>query len=374
MTEGSTTESTLHVGFVGPYPPTRGGIAQHSEQLVGALRERGHRVTVHAYRAQYPRLLYRGQQAVPRRTVRGHVNWSMSWWAPWSWVRVGLALRAVDVVVFPWVHPFHAAILWLVLALSRRPSVAVVHNLTPHEPFPGERVLARWVLRRTSGLVCHASEVARDAERLLPSRAQVLVPHPPNLSVTPAELPAGPPAALFLGYVRPYKGVDVLLDAMTGDPLGDGGWRLTIAGEMWDPTEDELGNWVRDLGLQERVTLEPGYVSDERLVELLRCHHVLVAPYRSASQSGVVPLAHAAGRPVVATDVGGLREQVADGRNGVVVRGGDAAALAEGLERALSDLDRLATGALEAAPSWADVACAIEALTVGLDVGRGGAA
>jgi glycosyltransferase involved in cell wall biosynthesis len=107
------------------------------------------------------------------------------------------------------------------------------------------------------------------------------------------------------------------------------------------------------------VELDLRYVPDEELTDLLARHHLVVLPYRSATQSGIVPLAHAAGRPVVATAVGGLVESVRDGVDGVLVPPDDAAALADGLERAAVDLAALAAGAAAVSTSWDDVATAV---------------
>lgn len=361
MTRGPES-GRWRIGFVGPVPPIRGGIAQHSARLVDALRARGHAVKVMSWAAQYPSALYPGEQMQPSPSRGDDVAWALRWWSPASWLRTGRQLRDVDVVVHSWVHPFHALAIRTIVEASGRPRVAVVHNLLPHEGMRGSRSLARLGLHGAAGVLVHASDVASEVDSALPGVPIGQVPHPPNLDVSAVDLPKGPPRALFLGYVRPYKGVDLLLDALTSPALRAMNVHATIAGEMWDPDEHGLAAMVATRGLQDRVSLEPGYASDERVDELLASHHVLVGPYRTATQSGVVPLAHAAARPAVVTDVGGLREQVRDGVDGVVVSGGSADAIAEGIERCLSDLEKLAEGARSSATTWDDVAAKVELL------------
>lgn len=349
------------VGFVGPVPPIQGGISQHSQNLVDVLRERGHEVRVYSWAAQYPSLLYRGVQ--PRPPATSDVEWRLRWYSPLSWLEVGRRLRTCDFVVFPWVHPFQAVMLWVILSSCGKPSVAVVHNMLPHERFRGDHLLVRWVLRRVDGVLVHTTEVAKEVGRHLPSMPHVRISHPPNLAgLIPTQLPAGSLKVLFLGYVRPYKGVDLLLDALLDSQLRDAEPKLTIAGEMWEPTHEDLSAMIDARGLAGRVHLLPGYVPDDRVGDLLASHHLIVAPYRSASQSGVVPLAHAAGRPVVVTNVGGLAEQVRNGVDGVVVPSADVRALAKGLRTALERLPVLAQGAAEVGASWDDVARGIEHL------------
>lgn len=346
---------------MGPVPPIRGGIAQHSAALVSALRARGHAVTVVSWAAQYPAMLYPGEQVRPPHRG-GDVDWSLRWWSPASWVRTGLKLRNVDVVLHSWVHPFHAVAIRTIVQSSRRPRVAVVHNLVPHEGMSGARMMARLGLQGAAGLLVHSRDVASEVAETLPGVPTVRVSHPANLQLSATPLPDGPPRALFLGYVRPYKGVDLLLDALATPALRAANVHATIAGEMWDPDAAGLAAMVAARGLQDRVTLEPGYASDEHVAELLASHHVLVGPYRSATQSGVVPLAHAAGRPAVVTDVGGLRDQVRDGVDGVVVTEVSTSAIAAGISRCFGDLVRLAAGARSATATWDEVAATVELL------------
>jgi glycosyltransferase involved in cell wall biosynthesis len=220
---------------------------------------------------------------------------------------------------------------------------------------PFARFLTRWVLGRADRCIVHAETSANQLAELVPKQDIVSTPMPSLLVVEPSGLPPHPPLkTLFLGFVRPYKGLDVALDAVR--ILVERGMdvQLTVSGEFWEPVE----TWqerVREAGLEQRVTLRPGYASDDTVRELLATHHVLVAPYRSATQSGVIPIAIAAGRPVVATDVGGLAEQVRDGVDGAVVAPDDPEAFADGIERVAGALEALAAGACQREDAWSVV-------------------
>jgi glycosyltransferase involved in cell wall biosynthesis len=172
--------------------------------------------------------------------------------------------------------------------------------------------------------------------------------------------------ALFWGLIRPYKGVDLLLEAIAR--LGDDSpWRLIVAGEPWGGSGAELEAAVSRLRLASRARLELGWVSEDRIAELLGAADVVVLPYRSGSQSAVAPRALAAGVPVLTTRVGGLPELVRDAVDGRVVEPGSAAALADALA-ALDDaaLGGLRDGAVAAAgrlqwPAYAEAVASLAA-------------
>lgn len=355
----------MRFSFVGPVPPFRGGISQHSALLVGALREAGHEVEVYSWAAQYPRLLYPGDPYA-RGTKPFDARFVLRWWDPTSWVRVGRAARAADALVFQWVTPFQApAYRTLIAAAARTPAVAVVHNPIPHEERVLDARLTKLALGRTSGALAPPGPSAEDLHRLLPELPVEAMPMPPLIELEPTSLPPGPPwRLLFFGFVRPYKGLDVALDAVAllvrrGVPV-----ELTVAGLFWGPSEPWRDR-IAEGGLEASVSLRPDYVPDEEVQGLFASHHVAVVPYRSAPQSAIVPLAYAAGRPVAATRVGGLTEQVVEGVSGALAPPEDAAAFADAVERVLADLETLARNATQHTPTWDAVGRAVVSLVPG---------
>ncbi len=350
----------MRITYVGPVPPIRGGIAQHGGNLVGALRSEGCEVDVISWRSQYPGLLFKGEQASTSRAGGPGERFSLRWWNPLTWLSAGRSAARSDLIVFPWVTPVHAVHLRVILAASGgTPAVAIVHNPRPHEPLPFDRALLRMVLRRVRGAIVHSARMVPDLSMIAPIPHVLAVPHPPNLDLSPTPLPPTPPLRLlFLGFVRPYKGVDVAVESVR--LLQDRGVdvELTVAGEFWEPVEI----WetrVRELGIEARVHLRPGYVADEQLGTLLAQHHALVAPYVHATQSGVTPLAFAAGRPVVATSVGGLPEVVREGETGALAPPSSPGAFADAVERVAASLEDLGRGARAASASWSEVARAV---------------
>jgi glycosyltransferase involved in cell wall biosynthesis len=187
---------------------------------------------------------------------------------------------------------------------------------------------------------------------MVPDLRVHFVPHPPNLPAEAAPLPPRPPVRLlFLGYVRGYKGVDMLFEALAELRKRGQDMVLTVAGEFWDDVRDYQRLGER-LGISDAVELQPRYVPDGEVSALIASHHIVVAPYRTASQSGVIPIACSAGRSVVVTPVGGLAEGLGTEYPGIA-GAATASAIADAVERVV------AAGFLvseSAAAGWDDVA------------------
>ena len=346
----------VHAAYVGPYPPIKGGISQHGERVVHALRERTKKMEVISWRRQYPRALYPGEEADVSGELDTHY---LKWWSPRSWLRARRNLKDVDLLVFQWVTPFHVLALRLIAGGTSAATVAIVHNAEPHERFPLARTAMRWILRSTDAVVTHSEEVAKQVATVLPVEYISVVSLPPNLDLRSLALPESEnPRLLFFGYVRPYKGLRLLIEAVA--VLKERGHilHLTVAGETWgDPAE--FVALARGLGVDDWVDFRFGYVPDSAVESLFANHHMVVQPYLSASQSAVIPLAFSAGRPVVVTPVGGLSETVISGVNGVVADEVAPESVASAITECLSSLELLAEGALRSSASWSKVASVV---------------
>ncbi len=360
----------MRITYLGPIPPLQGGIPQHGAQMVSALVRAGHEVRVEGWSALYPRRLYPVAEHVAPAGVRpafttepASVRTAMSWNKPWAWWAAGRRAAAGDLVVFPWWVPAQApAVRTFLTASGPVPKVAFMHDVVLPNRHRGDTALARFALSRVTGAVVHSRHIADQVHDLLPGLnrgAVVTVGHPPNLEMTATDLPPQPPLRLLVfGHVRSYKGLDMVFHAMVALAERGVDARLTVAGQFWQPLEP-WHRQITDLGLSGRVELRSGYVPDDDLDALFAEHHLVVTPYRSASQSGVVPLAAASGRPSVVTPVGGLPEQVTDGTDGVVAAGVTPCDLADAIIKASERLAELSVGATRLTTTWHDVANAV---------------
>ncbi|QXJ22036.1 glycosyltransferase family 4 protein [Actinomadura graeca] len=359
----------MRIAVVGPAFPYKGGGAHHTTELAHRLAAAGHDVVIESWRAQYPGFLYPGRQTIsePEGEPFPGTRRRLDWRRPDGWWRTGRSLRSRDLVVLAVLSPVQVpAYLGIAAGLGRRtPLVALCHNVLPHERKPYDVPLMRRLLRRADGILVH-SEAQADLARGLTGR-------PVRVAEMPAHLPARADAPeadgkvrnrlLFFGIVRPYKGLDVLLRALAAGPADVG---LTVAGEFWGGLE-ETERLIAELGLSERVELRPGYVPAADVPGLFAAADALVLPYRTATASQNVWMAHEYGLPVIATDVGGFARQVRDGEDGLVCAPGDVPALTRALERfyAPGEPERLRSGVrpVDHGPVWAAY---LETLTSGL--------
>lgn len=354
-------ESTgLRLGVVAAVHPLTGGAAQFNAAMTTALRERAS-VELLSWRRLYPPLVYRGQErdqrsAPPRREP---ADFMLDWHDPRTWRKAVRRLQqfGAEAVILPWLHPVSAPpYRWLLRHASSMKRVVVCHNVLPHERVRAAAWLTRSTLRHTDLLVTHASQQTDELAALglgeIPTLAAFhprfvasdLAPVPSSQAVAATRRRLRDPGLLllFFGAVRPYKGLDVALEALAQvDPALDA--RLVVAGRFWEgPARYEA--LIDRLGLHGRVEIRAGYVTNEETALLFSAADGVVLPYRSATQSGVAQLAFAYGKPVVATSVGGLPEAIEHRRTGLLCPPDSPFALARAIERLAAAREDLAAG------------------------------
>jgi glycosyltransferase involved in cell wall biosynthesis len=260
-----------------------------------------------------------------------------------------------------------------ILARQRCAIVGIVHNVADHDA----RRISSWVsslpIRRASGFVTHTQDLAASVRRIVPG-ARVEVHHHPIFDY-PAPRGTLPKRAdlelLMFGLIRPYKGLDVLLDALAA--CRKKALMLSVVGESWQ-NDAELRESIAQKGLEDRVELVARYVSDLEAAEYFARADVVVLPYRSVTGSGVLPLAFHYGKAVAASDLPGFRELLVNGETGWLLPVGDPTALARVIDEQISrksaidmtpaisearrrlSFDHFADTVLEAAMTRSDVA------------------
>jgi len=340
----------VRAAILGPTYPHRGGIAHYTTLLAGALHAR-HSLSIVSFRRLYPGFLFPGttqfdtstapiQPPVPPEPILDSLN-------PWSWTRAGSRLRALgpDFLVVPWWHPFFGPALGTASRRARgggrRPArIFLCHNVSPHEGTPLDRVLTAYGLGGADAFLVHARSEAAKLADLARGRPVRVHPHPsyeifsesaPGREEARRALGLTGRVLLFFGYVRPYKGLEDLLVALTlARP--DAWDRLVIVGEFYEPPE-RYSALLADPRLRERVTVVNRYVPNEEVARYFAAADVAALPYREATGSGIAQVAFGAGVPVIATRTGGLEEVVEEGVTGLLVPPRDPPALARAIER-----------------------------------------
>lgn len=325
------------VVLISPAHPLRGGIAASTERLALQLQEEGAEVRIISFTLQYPAFLFPGKTqytddpAPPDLHIEARIN-AIN---PFNWISTGryLASLNADMVVVRFWLPFMAPALGTLLRIARRRQrhiriIGLVDNLVPHEHRPGDTLLSRWFTGSVDAFIAMSHTVRDQLRQFEPQKRVAYVPHPlydhygTPVSQEEAIHHLGlPPAAgylLFFGFIRAYKGLDILLRALAEPSVRALNLHLIIAGEFYGNEQEHL-NLIAELGINDSITLHAQYIPSGNVRYYFSAADLVVQPYRSATQSGISQLAYHFEKPMVVTNVGGLPEIVDHGHSGYVV-------------------------------------------------------
>lgn len=322
----------MRIAFISPFFPLKGGIARFSGLLRDALCSRGYDVVPVVIRAFYPDFLLKGS-AGGVKTSLPHPDAAsgMVLFNPVSWIRTIRRINSLkpDILLAAYWTGVLAPFYYVLHRLTGIRTVMLLHNLSSHESFFFEPLMQRLLAASSDGFITLSAAVSRQASEVMPDIPQLELFHPvyepeeERRSGAEARrelnLDAHAPVLLFFGYVRTYKGLDIMLRAMPEILKRESRLRLVVAGQfLEDPAK--FRRLIRKLGISGSVDLYPGYVSAGRSELFFAAADAVVLPYRSATQSGVVQLAYGHGLPVIATPAGALPEMVLHGRTGWIAR------------------------------------------------------
>ncbi|MFQ5486090.1 MAG: glycosyltransferase, partial [Desulfobacterales bacterium] len=325
----------MKITIISPAYPFRGGIAQSTGMLYKKLAQRNHRVNIINYRRQYPTFLFPGKRQVVAKSDKSGAVASdrlIDSVFPPSWVKTYRKIKRENsglVIVRYWM-PFFApclgTICWLLKRFADTKVLYICDNIIPHERRFGDVTLTRFALKRADFFILLSDFVKKDLLKLFPQARYRVVPHP-VYEIDEQPIPKGvakkklgisdEDVILFFGLVRAYKGLDVLLQAMPAI-LKRMPAKLLIVGEFYED-EEKYRNVIEELKIAESVFLHNDFVENDKVGLYFSAADVLVLPYKSATQSGIVQLAYHFEKPCIVTDVGGLSEVVINERTGYVV-------------------------------------------------------
>jgi len=319
--------------LVGPAYPFRGGIAHYTTQLYREFKKT-HSVALINFSRQYPSLFFPGVTqldmshtafTVESERLLNPIN-------PFSWMKTFARIKALGspLVVFQWWHPFlgicFGTLCRLLRIFTTQKPIFICHNLLPHESHWAAWLLTRFALSRAEKLIVHSQIDRKQAEEMFPGIQVIAHPHPAydqflykGLSQSEARtrLSLEGPVLLFFGYVRPYKGLRYLLRALP-EVLKDIDVTLIIAGEFYEEKQ-AYGDLIKNLDLTHHIRLIDQYIPNEEVEIYFSACDLVVCPYSSGTQSGIIQIAYSFHKPVICTRVGGLPEVVVEGKTGFVV-------------------------------------------------------
>ncbi len=320
--------------------PYRGGISHYTTLLARGMASH-HEVRVFSYRRQYPSFLFPGSTQYDRSQRRLEVPAThlLDSVGPLSWLRTARAIESFrpDLTIIQWWQPFFGLAVGRVCTMLRRwcrcGVLFLCHNVVPHERSVIDRWLSRHALSKGDMFVVHSREDLANLLGLVPHAAAVVHPHPTyqvfrtlSKGFAGEERAPGDRRILFFGYVREYKGLRYLLRAMP-EIRRELDVKLLVVGEFYEDVAS-YRRLISELGISHAVELVDRYVANEEVGRYFSAADLVVLPYVTATQSGIIQIAYSFGVPVVTTSVGGLPEVVEDGKTGYLVPPSDSWAIA----------------------------------------------
>ena len=321
----------MKIAYLSTFYPFRGGIAQFNANLSKELQKE-HEVIPFTFKRQYPQFLFPGttqyitadDHAIPINSIpvldtANPLTYKMS--------ARQIAKSKPDVLIMKYWMTYFAPSLGTVANYLKKQDckvISILDNVIPHERRFFDKPLTTWFLKQNSGFVAMSESVRDDLLSLQPDARFILQEHPlydhfgekmdKPFAREQLEIDPEKKTLLFFGLIRDYKGLDLLIDAM---PLLDESFQLVIAGESYG----DFGKYRQAIDsspARERIKVLNRYIADDEVPQLFSAADLLVTPYRSATQSGVIPIAYHFDLPVLATDVGGLKESIERAGTGLV--------------------------------------------------------
>jgi glycosyltransferase involved in cell wall biosynthesis len=328
----------MRVIIIGPAHPLRGGLASYNERLAKQFIDEGNEVTIYTFSLQYPSFIFPGttQYSTESKPSNLTINVCINSINPFNWIKVGNNLKneKPDLVIVRYWLPFMGPCLGFILRQIKKNKqtkiVCIADNIIPHEKRFGDKAYTKYFVQPVDAFITMSDKVMTDLKLFAPTKPTQLVAHPlydnfgEKVSKEEARLKLGIKneelILLFFGFIRKYKGLDLLLNAMKiikNSKFNIKNSKLLIAGEFYEDRKvyDEQ---IEKLDLQESLILHTDFIPDSEVKYYLCAADVVVQPYKNATQSGVTPLAYHFEKPMIVTNVGGLPSLVPNNKVGLI--------------------------------------------------------
>ena len=325
----------MKIAILGTAYPYRGGIAAFNERLAKELIAEGHQLTIHTFKLQYPNFLFPGktQFSSSKKPQNINIERRINSINPINWITTGLSLRKenYDIVIIPFWLPFMGASLGTLSRLLKSKKtqlLCIAHNIIPHELRIGDKMLTRYFIKKIDGFLAMTQKVLDDLKVFDKNSPKVLTPHPiydnfgeiepREKAIESLKLNQDYRYILFFGLIRDYKGLDLLLEAFSDTEIREKNIKLIIAGEYYSE-QAPYKILIEKYNLEEDIIQVEQFIPDSEVHLYFNASDLVVQPYKSATQSGVTQIAYHFNKPMIVTDVGGLKEMCPDGKVGYVV-------------------------------------------------------
>lgn len=311
-------------------------MSTYNERLARAFQLRGDKVTIYTFSLQYPGFLFPGktQYSIESPPSDLNIKVAINSVNPFNWIKIGREIKKLraDIIVIRYWMPFMAPSLGTLARIIRHNKhsriVAIADNIIPHEKMPGSNLLSKYFVKSCDGFVVMSRAVLKDLDKFDKVRPRMFSPHPlydnfgaaisKSLAKKQLGLEKETKYILFFGFIREYKGLDLLIKAFADKRFRKLPVKLLIAGEFYIDGKPYL-DLINNLGIKEDIVLRTEFIENDQIVNYFCASDIVAQPYKDATQSGVTQIAYHFDKPMLTTNVGGLSEMVPDGKVGYVV-------------------------------------------------------
>ena len=326
----------MKIIIIGPAHPYRGGLATFNECIAQQYQKEGEEVRIETFTLQYPSFLFPGKtQYTTDPAPQGvEIVRTINTVNPFNWIKVGKRLRKenADLVLLRYWMPFMAPCMGTIGRIIRKNKktkvVGLVDNIIPHEKRVGDSMLSNYYVKGMDAFVVLSDAVKEELRQFDKEKHCLVLPHPTYdhygklLSKQEAAqllgLDASAQYILFFGFIRDYKGLDILMRAYADERMAERNVQLVVAGEFYN-NADKYHALEKELGLTGKIHWFSDYIPNEEVTRFFSVADLVVQPYKTATQSGISQMAYHFEKPMVVTEVGGLPEIVPHGKVGYVV-------------------------------------------------------
>lgn len=334
--------------IIGPAYPLKGGLASFNERLARQFQLEGFDTAIYTFSLQYPNFLFPGTTQYSTESSPSDISIKVCINSinPFNWLKIGNQLKDLkpDIIVVRYWLPFMGPCLGTILRRVKKNKftkiITIADNVIPHEKRIGDTQFTRYFIKPVDAFVTMSQKVRNDL-KLFTHKPSELVVHPlydnfgeavnKNDAREKLGLNVNDRIILFFGFIRKYKGLDLLLNAMSDERIRHSNIKLLIAGEFYED-QNKYKDLINALGISSQLILRTDFITDSEVRYYLSACDFVIQPYRNATQSGVTPLAYHYEKPMLVTDVGGLPDMVPDGKVGIVTTT-DPASIASGILR-----------------------------------------
>jgi glycosyltransferase involved in cell wall biosynthesis len=317
------------------YPLRGGGIASYNERLAREFINQGFDTTIYTFSLQYPKILFPGTSQYSNEPAPADlkIKICINSVNPFNWIKVGNKLKKLkpDIIIVRYWIPFMGPCLGTILRRVKKNNytrvICIADNIIPHEKRFGDKPFTKYFVKPVDAFIAMSQKVLADLKTFVNNKPSLFIPHPlydnfgEKISKDEARnklnINSEDKIILFFGFIRKYKGLDILLQSVKILKDENKNIKLLVAGEFYDDKKiyDEI---IKNLNIADQLILKTDFIPDSEVKYYLCAADCVIQPYRNATQSGVTPLAYHFEKPMIVTNVGGLPDMVPEKKVGLV--------------------------------------------------------